>query len=91
MERKYKDAVLSLEEDRKLLIKTEEEYESNKIRSRKMKNSIEEIESQIMQYASKSRKLTSDLEEVEDRIDHHEQTLDIIWGKEISTLKNYCE
>ena len=81
MERKYKDAVLSLEEDRKLLIKTEEEYESNKIRSRKMKNSIEEIESQIMQYASKSRKLTSDLEEVEDRVDHHEQTLDIIWGK----------
>ena len=72
---------MALEEDRKQLAKEEEDYESNKIKLRKMKNNIEEIESQIMLYASKSRKLAGDLEEVEDKADHHEQTLNIIWGK----------
>ena len=52
-----------------------------------MKNNIEEIESQIMLYASKSRKLAGDLEEVEDKADHHEQTLNIIWGKWILLFK----
>ena len=81
MERKYKDAAIALEEERKQLAKEEEDYESNKIKLRKMKNSCEEIESQIMMFASKARKLASDLEEVEDKADHHEQTLNIIWGK----------
>ena len=54
-----------------------------------MKNNIEEIESQIMLYASKSRKLAGDLEEVEDKADHHEQTLNIIWGKWILLFNKY--
>lgn len=81
MERKYKEAALVLEEERKFLAKTTEDYESNKIKSRKMKNQLEEIDSQIMMFSSKSRKLASDLQDVEEKADHAEQTLNIIWGK----------
>ena len=70
-----------LEEDRKFIVKTQEEYESKKIKSRKMKNQLEEIESQVMMFSSKSRKLASDLQDVEEKADHAAQTLDIIWGK----------
>merc|ERR1711970_1408774 len=63
MERKFKEASLILEEERKFLAKTTEDYESNKIKSRKMKNQLEEIDSQIMMFSSKSRKLASDLQE----------------------------
>jgi len=81
MDRKFKEAFVVLEEERKFLAKTTEDYESNKIKSRKMKNQLEEIGSQIMMFRSKSRKLASDLQDVEDKADHAEQTLNVIWGK----------
>ena len=57
-ERKLKEAILVMEEDRKFLVKTQEDYESSKIKSRKLKNQIEEIDSQIMMF-SESLKLAA--------------------------------
>ena len=47
---------------------------------RKMKNELEEIESQCMLFNSKARKLASDLQDVEEKVEHAEITLDTIWG-----------
>ena len=54
---------------------------SNPNQARKMKNELEEIESQVMLYTSKARKMTADLEEVEAKVDHAETALNVIWGK----------
>ena len=81
MERKYKEALMVLEEDRKFLTKNQETYESNQIKVRKMKNELEEIESSVMKFNSRGRKLAQDLLDVEEKVEHAETTLNIIWGK----------
>ena len=81
LERKYKETMMVLEEDRKFLTKNQEEFESNQIKLRKMKYEFEEIESAVMKFNSKGRKLAQDLLDVEEKVEHAETTLDIIWGK----------
>lgn len=81
LERKYKEAVMVLEEDRKFLARQQEEYECNQIKARKMKVELEEIEAQCMQFSSKARKLAQDLQDVEEKVEHAETTLNVIWGK----------
>ena len=81
LERKYKEAVMVLEEDRKFLARQQEEYECNQIKARKMKVELEEIEAQYMQFSSKARKLAQDLQDVEEKVEHAETTLNVIWGK----------
>ena len=81
LDRKYKEAVMVLEEDRKFLARQQEEYECNQIKARKMKVELEEIEAQYMQFSSKARKLAQDLQDVEEKVEHAETTLNVIWGK----------
>ena len=96
VERKFKDVLVAAEEDKKVLTKTQQEYESDQIKRnlfnitcmylykplvRKMKVEFEEIEAQFTAFKSKSRKMASDLLDIEERADHAEQTLDVIWGK----------